>query len=60
MYEKVYQYAVDNLEKDIPLDCHGHLHALHAELSDEDNFERDIMGGIENIPASAFIRISDM
>lgn len=54
MYERVHQYAVNNLEKDIPLIAMGHLHALHAELSDEDNFERDIMGGVENVPASAF------
>ena len=32
----------------------GHLHTLHAEISDMDKTERLIMGGVECIPATAF------
>lgn len=54
MYQLAHDYAAENLQTDIPLIAMGHLHAQHAEISDEDKYEREIMGGVQNIPSSAF------
>lgn len=54
MYQYANDYIRENLHKDIPRIALGHLHALNAEQADDDNFERDIMGGVDNIPVTAF------
>lgn len=54
MYQYANEYVRENLPKDIPRIALGHLHVLNAELADDDNFERDIMGGVDNIPVNAF------
>ncbi len=54
MYTKVHEYAQTHLLSEIPLIALGHLHALHAEISEDDKQEREIMGGVQNISSSAF------
>lgn len=55
---RMYQYANDfvqeNLDAHVPRIALGHLHALSAEMAADDTFERDIMGGVDNIPVTAF------
>ncbi|MCO5231421.1 MAG: exonuclease SbcCD subunit D C-terminal domain-containing protein [Chitinophagales bacterium] len=55
MYLSAYQYYLDYLDTNIPVVAMGHLHALNAEVGeDENNVERQIMGGAENIKTSSF------
>lgn len=53
-----YKQAVDHIlqykAKDQSVIALGHLHAAQAEITDMDNSERAIMGGIECIPVDAF------
>lgn len=55
MYLSAYQYYLDHLDTNTPVVAMGHLHALNAEVSDDEkNVERQIMGGAENIKISSF------
>lgn len=54
VYQGAYEYAKTQQQKGQALTAMGHLHALHAEVSDLDKTERMIMGGVEGIPLSAF------
>lgn len=54
LYMEAYQYALSKKQDNQSVICMGHLHAQNSEISDMDNSERLIMGGIECISASAF------
>lgn len=54
VYQGAYEYAKTQQQKGQALIAMGHLHALHAEVSDSDKTERMIIGGAEGIPVSAF------
>lgn len=54
MYQRVNDYIQHHLDSTKPRIAMGHLHALSAELAEDDNFERDIMGGVDNVPVTAF------
>lgn len=54
MYEYVNDYVAAHLNKNVARIALGHLHALSAEMAADDTFERDIMGGVDNIPVTAF------
>lgn len=53
-YEGVYEAAVGQLKPGQAIIGMGHLHALQAEITDMDKSERQIMGGVECIPVTAF------
>lgn len=53
-YQQAYQFAVSKRSKNEAIIALGHLHAHHAETSDLDSKERQIMGGVEGVPSSAF------
>jgi exonuclease SbcD len=54
LYNELYEKASAVRTNGEPIIAMGHLHALNAEITDMDNTERAIMGGVEGIPASAF------
>ena len=54
VYQEAYAYAAQRRQPDQAIIAMGHLHARHAEISDLDNSERLIMGGVECISAAAF------
>lgn len=53
-YREAYEYALTLKQEGQGIIAMGHLHTLHAELSDHDRSERAIIGGTEYIPAHAF------
>lgn len=54
VYTDLFEYACTKKIGEEPIICMGHLYAQYAELTDMDKVERQIMGGIECIAASAF------
>lgn len=54
LYKQAYEYALSIKEKEQVIIAMGHLHAMQAEVGDMDKVERQIMGGVECIAASAF------
>lgn len=54
LYREAYQHALTVKPPDLPIIALGHLHAQHAEITDLDNTERQIMGGVECISTAAF------
>lgn len=54
LYGDVYQTAKSKQRSGQPIIAMGHLHAHGAERTDLDSHERQIMGGVECIAASAF------
>lgn len=54
LYKEVYDYTIAKKKAGQAILAMGHLHTLDAELSDHDETERMIMGGVEFIPVSAF------
>ncbi len=53
-YQEAYHFAASKRIKNEPIIALGHLHAHHAETSDLDSKERQIMGGVEGVRSSAF------
>ena len=53
-YKAAFEYAATQKQTGQSIIAMGHLHASQASISDTDNMERLIMGGIECISASAF------
>ena len=53
-YSAAAAYARERLEPHQALIGMGHLHAVEAQVSDLDQVERSIMGGLEGISAGAF------
>ncbi|SDZ90961.1 Exodeoxyribonuclease I subunit D [Arachidicoccus rhizosphaerae] len=53
-YKQALNYILSRKTKDQSIIALGHLHAAQAEITDMDNSERAIMGGIECIPLNAF------
>lgn len=54
LYAEAFEYASLKKQHGQTIIAMGHLHTHHAEISDLDNTERLIMGGVECIPATAF------
>ena len=54
LYKEAFQYAVSKQQDGQTIIAMGHLHTQHAEISDMDKTERQIMGGVECITATAF------
>ena len=54
LYEDVYQVALAKKQTGQHIIGMGHLHTQQAEITDLDNSERLIMGGVECIAAAAF------
>jgi exonuclease SbcD len=54
LYQKLTAYAKGLLNPGEALVAMGHLYAGHAELSENDNSERVIVGGLESIPTETF------
>jgi DNA repair protein SbcD/Mre11 len=53
-YKEAYEFAASQKQIGQSIIAMGHLHAQQAEISDIDNTERLIMGGVECISAAAF------
>lgn len=53
-YHQAYTYTKSINEHSVPIIAMGHLHATSAELTELDQHERIIMGGVESVPISAF------
>src|SRR6478735_120997 len=53
-YHKAFETAAKKLKDDQFIIALGHLHAMNAEISEQDINERAIMGGIECIASDAF------
>lgn len=53
-YKEAHSYIISKKSKDQFIIAMGHLHAAQAEITDMDQAERAIMGGLECIPGSAF------
>lgn len=56
MYDAVYEHLTSTWEKPLPIVFMGHLHASGAILSKEDRSERVVVGGVESISPSVFIK----
>ena len=54
LYHAAYSHVLTKKKTDEPVVALGHLHAMDAELLDEDKTERMIMGGVEYVPVTAF------
>lgn len=54
LYKNVYQNALQKKQSGQSIIAIGHLHAQQTELSDMDKIERQIMGGVECVSATAF------
>lgn len=54
LYKEVFEYASQKMQEGQSIIAMGHLHTQHAEITDLDKAERQIMGGVECIPANAF------
>lgn len=53
-YKEAYEHVAVKKQAEQFIIAMGHLHAQQAEISDIDKVERQIMGGVECIAASAF------
>lgn len=56
MYDAVYQYLIDRWDTSLPVVFMGHLHASGSVLSQDDRSERVIVGGVESISPTVFIK----
>ncbi|MFP5042697.1 exonuclease SbcCD subunit D C-terminal domain-containing protein [Parasediminibacterium sp. JCM 36343] len=54
LYQEAYEYTLTQKQAGQAILAMGHLHAMHAEVSDHDNHERLIMGGVEFVPVTTF------
>lgn len=54
LYQQAYQFALTKTNNELPIMALGHLHVQSAEITDLDQSERQIMGGVEAISTSAF------
>jgi DNA repair protein SbcD/Mre11 len=54
LYELVTNEALKRKSENQGVIAMGHLHVQHVEITDMDKMERQIMGGVEGIPVSAF------
>ncbi len=54
LYQEAYAHVLEKKEAGQAVIAMGHLHLQQAEITDMDQTERLIMGGVESIPASAF------
>ncbi|MFT3902291.1 MAG: exonuclease SbcCD subunit D C-terminal domain-containing protein [Niabella sp.] len=54
LYAQAFEAAAKQRKKGEAIIALGHLHAQDAEVSDMDNNERPIMGGLESIAATSF------
>lgn len=54
LYKEAFEYASQKMKDGQSIIAMGHLHTQHAEITDLDKTERQIMGGVECIPATAF------
>ena len=54
MYNQLFEYAERNKVAGEAFVALGHLHAIGAELSEDDRSERVIMGGLESVTMDAF------
>ena len=54
IYQEACEFALSKRSFGEAIIAMGHLHVLNAEISDNDKSERQIMGGLEYVPASAF------
>lgn len=54
LYKEAFEYASQKMKNGQSIIAMGHLHTQHAEITDLDKIERQIMGGVECIPATAF------
>lgn len=54
LYRNVYEAALEKKQAGQSIIAIGHLHAQQTELSDMDKIERQIMGGVECVSATAF------
>jgi len=53
-YKEAHAFISSKKTKEQLIIAMGHLHAAQAEITDMDNAERAIMGGLESIPHDAF------
>ncbi len=56
MYHQLHDYAEARRKPGEAIVAMGHLHATGAELSEDDQSERAIMGGLESVSAGTFDR----
>lgn len=54
LYQEAFAFASQRAEEGQPILAMGHLHAQNVSVSDMDQQERLIMGGVEGIPLAAF------
>ena len=53
-YRELYEYTLNKKQDGQSVIALGHLHTLNAEVTDMDKAERQIMGGVDCIPTTAF------
>ena len=56
MYDEVYNHLINTWEKPLPIVMMGHLHASGSILSKDDRSERVIVGGLESISPTTFVK----
>ncbi len=54
IYKQTLHYALQMRDPNKPIVAMGHLHTSGATMSEGDKSEREVMGGAEHVPASAF------
>ena len=54
LYNEAYKHALQNRLPHQHIIAMGHLHAMKVSFYDKDTHDREIMGGVECIPLSAF------
>lgn len=54
LYKQLYRHVKQRQQPGQTIVAMGHLHALHCEVSDADNLERAVLGGLEGIAPHAF------
>ncbi|MBO5225420.1 MAG: exonuclease SbcCD subunit D C-terminal domain-containing protein [Parabacteroides sp.] len=54
MYNQLYEYAQTLRQPHEALVAMGHLHAIGAELTEDDRSERTLLGGLESVGLNAF------
>ncbi|MDP3562816.1 MAG: exonuclease SbcCD subunit D C-terminal domain-containing protein [Legionellaceae bacterium] len=54
LYKEAFEYAKQKKQNGQSIIAMGHLHTQHAEITELDKTERQIMGGVECISATAF------
>ncbi|MEO6683525.1 MAG: exonuclease SbcCD subunit D C-terminal domain-containing protein, partial [Ginsengibacter sp.] len=54
LYTETYEFAQSKRTLNQPIIAMGHLHAMKVSFYDKDSHDREIMGGVECIPLTAF------